>query len=299
MLGQVQDIDIKLLRVFLCIVECGGFARAQARLNMTPSAISTQMAHLEARLGGRLCERGHGEFYLTEHGEVVLEAAEQLLASLDDFRSKVVETQNELVGDLRIGIIDNSINNPQCRLMDAIHSFSERAPQATPKIRVCDPVELETMVTDGRLHLAIGPFPHGLSNLAYQPLFHEEQVLYCGSRHPLYDKKKPTIEDIESAKYVGWAESEFLIRDGGRLSLKQSASSPHIEGVASLILSGHYVGFQPVHYADYWVKQGLMKPLLPEYSGRKFQVHLITRKTGYLPQVAQRFVEELLNHSPE
>ena len=56
MLGALTDSDIKLLRVFYVIAQCGGFSAAQAQLNLSQSAISTRMAQLEARLGCRLHE---------------------------------------------------------------------------------------------------------------------------------------------------------------------------------------------------------------------------------------------------
>nr|WP_244109845.1 LysR family transcriptional regulator [Burkholderia arboris] len=44
-------MDLQLLRLFLTIVESGGFSAAQGTLGMAPSTISTQMAKLETRLG--------------------------------------------------------------------------------------------------------------------------------------------------------------------------------------------------------------------------------------------------------
>ena len=71
MLSKLADIDIKLLRVFLAIVEAGGFAAAQAQLNLSPSRISTLLADLEARLGMRLCQRGRVGFRLTDKGRAL------------------------------------------------------------------------------------------------------------------------------------------------------------------------------------------------------------------------------------
>ncbi len=51
---QVQDTDLKLLRIFETIVRCGGFAAAQPILNIGASSISEYMSQLETRLGLRL-----------------------------------------------------------------------------------------------------------------------------------------------------------------------------------------------------------------------------------------------------
>ncbi|MCH3064036.1 LysR family transcriptional regulator, partial [Listeria monocytogenes] len=64
MLRNVTDLDLRLLRIFACVVKCGGFTAAQAELNMSQSNISMHIASLEKRLGYRLCERGTGGFRL-------------------------------------------------------------------------------------------------------------------------------------------------------------------------------------------------------------------------------------------
>lgn len=60
MLGQLHDLDLHLLRLFVRVVECGGFSAAQGDLGLSQSSISQQMAKLETRLGYRLCSRGKG-----------------------------------------------------------------------------------------------------------------------------------------------------------------------------------------------------------------------------------------------
>lgn len=60
MLNQLRDLDLQLLRLFVTVVESGGFSAAQGELGVGQSTISTQMAKLETRLGFRLAShRGH------------------------------------------------------------------------------------------------------------------------------------------------------------------------------------------------------------------------------------------------
>jgi hypothetical protein len=33
MLSQVRDLDLQLLRLFVCVLECGGFSAAQGELS--------------------------------------------------------------------------------------------------------------------------------------------------------------------------------------------------------------------------------------------------------------------------
>jgi len=81
MLGQVHDPDLHLLRLFVTVVEAGGFSAAQGVLGLSQPTISQRMAHLETRVGYRLCSRGKGGFHLTEKGALLLDAARGLLLS--------------------------------------------------------------------------------------------------------------------------------------------------------------------------------------------------------------------------
>jgi hypothetical protein len=62
MLGQLHDPDLHLLRLFVTVVQAGGFSAAQGVLGLSQPSISQQMAKLETRLGYRLCSRGKGGF---------------------------------------------------------------------------------------------------------------------------------------------------------------------------------------------------------------------------------------------
>ena len=54
-LGHLGESDIRLLRVYVAVVEAGGLARAQGILNLSLSTISGYLTQLETRLGANLC----------------------------------------------------------------------------------------------------------------------------------------------------------------------------------------------------------------------------------------------------
>ncbi|MGQ3028986.1 MAG: LysR family transcriptional regulator, partial [Ferrovibrionaceae bacterium] len=67
----LDTADIRLLRLFMTIVEAGGFAAAQGELNLSLSTISTHVSTLETRLGVVLCKRGRSGFEVTPEGQAV------------------------------------------------------------------------------------------------------------------------------------------------------------------------------------------------------------------------------------
>ena len=295
MLDIIQDNDIKLLRIFRAIAESGGFSLAQAKLNISLSAISTYMSHLETRLGVRLCERGHGVFRLTDEGRATLEATEKLFAALENFQTDVAESQNKLVGELRIGLIDNCVTHPDSRIRAALRNFSDRAPDARTKIYVGGAIDLEEQVMDGRLHLAVGLFHHRVTGLEYIPLFKEDHLLYCGADHPLFNRCDTDLssEDFSKANYVSWGYIESLPDWTPPFAFNDVASSPYIEGISFFVLSGRFLAYLPTHYASFWSEQNLMRPLLPETIRRTAEFHLIINSSRKASQLTRAFCEDL------
>jgi len=82
---SVDNADIRLIRIFIRVVEAGGLSAAQADLNLSLStisekisAISEKISALEQRLGVTLCKRGRGGFQLTESGRQVFDECPSL-----------------------------------------------------------------------------------------------------------------------------------------------------------------------------------------------------------------------------
>tara|TARA_R110000823_G_scaffold125385_5_gene252059 strand:- start:14375 stop:15313 length:939 start_codon:yes stop_codon:yes gene_type:complete len=294
MLGKLQDADIKLLRMFRTIVRCGGFTPAQAELNISQSAISTQMAQLESRLDCRLCERGRGTFELTEEGKAVIEASDKLFAALEDFRTEVAGAKGRLGGELRLGLIDTTVTHSNPGIRDGLSRFCEAAPDASIAIYVGNALELEQQLLDNRLHVAIGIFHNQPDTLSFATLMEERQRLYCGTHHALFDNHASVRPDeIARMPYVSWGYAERESPANPAMQFNEKAQAQHIEGVAYLILTGHYIGFLPDHYADYWVQQGQMLALLPEHFCRSSTLSVACRKSAPRSKLTDCFLGQL------
>ena len=291
MIGTLRDIDLKLIRAFITVVESGGFVPAQAVLNVGPSRLSTMITELEERLGMRLCQRGRVGFALTESGREVYRAAQRLIADLEAFRSTVGSLRGKLTGNLRIGMVDNIISNPGQHVAEVIDRFCGRAQDVSITIHIDGPQELEAKVLDGRLDLAIGAFHHALPSLNYHPLFLEEQTLYCGRGHALFDRSPKSLDraDILGASYAGRGYME----DRRPLNLTAVANSFSMEGLAMLILSGRFIAYLPSHYAAQWAEAGAMRSLMRDAFSYQSLFEVVVRQGRGRTPTLQAFLEDL------
>ncbi|WP_019529040.1 LysR family transcriptional regulator [Dasania marina] len=297
MLGQLQDSDIKLLRVFWMVARCGSFHAAQVELNTSQATISTQIKQLEARLGRKICHRGRAGFQLTDEGRALLTCSERLFSSIDDFRNNLSEAFNEIRGELQFGIVDNLIHHPNWKLPAALENYYKIAPSVKIKLNVYAPSEIETRILDSTLQFAIISSSRKLPTLSYQTLFEEQQQLYCGKNHPLFKHPQTTFthSDLQEHDYFNWDHLESSFTGKHKLFKENKGGSASMEAVAYAVLSGQYLGYLPEHYAQQWVDNGEMRAIDNKKLRRFMPIMLVTKKTGKLSQIAELFIKELLD----
>ncbi len=265
-LGRVTDVDLRLLRIFQTVVDCGGLSAAEIDLGIGRSTISTHIAELEGRLGTKLCQRGRSGFALTARGKKIYEASLGLMRSLDVFRSEVNESQDGMAGELNVGICDNMIWDKEAKLSLVFRDFSAVASEVDLTLYVLSPDEIEHRLIDGRLHVGIAPVMHTLASLSYEHLFDEINYLYCARSHPLFDipDSEITTADLVRSQYVkkGYAVNSDL--QEANTAMGKRVVGFHVEAFALLILSGCYIGFLPEHYAAIWEEKGEIRRLHPK-----------------------------------
>ncbi|MDP5138675.1 LysR family transcriptional regulator [Rheinheimera baltica] len=291
---QVHDVDLKLLRVFVTIVECGGLSAAESRLNIGRSTISAHLSDLEVRLGVKLCKRGRSGFELTEPGRITYQASLELLQQCEAFANTIAGSKQQLSGRVTIAIIDTLVSDPRCKVAQAIAALKGKSDNIQFELYVCEAREVETAVANGRSLLGIGVSRHHIRGLDYTPLHNETNYLYCASGHPLFNCNTQDISrllqrsDVITSNYMRDKEAR---NDG--LNYQNSAIAYHDEGIAHLILTGKFIGYLPEHYASYWVDKGLFKPILPQQYSYQIPVMLITSKNNAATPLAQAMIEQI------
>lgn len=262
--GDVKDADLRLLRIFRMVVECGGFSAAEVELNISRAAISMAISDLEARIGLKLCQRGRSGFSLTDAGSEVYEAVLQLMASVEGFRTRVNSLHKWLKGELNIGITDNLVSMPEMIITDALSALKNRGPGVHINIRMIPPKDIEIAVLKGSLHTGVIPVHEPLAGLGYLPLYGEASQLYCAKNHPLFGKQKLPEKEVYKHDAVAPAYVQAPEIKKMHEPLNVVASATDREGIAFLILSGCYIGFLPVHFAERWVRDGKLMAINPE-----------------------------------
>ena len=278
-LPNLQDVDLRLLRVFEAVARNRGLSSAQRDLGVTQATISNQLARLERRLGLRLCERGRAGFALTREGRDVLAAARTLFRSIENFRSTIGATRGELLGDLHFGTVDAMWTNEILDLPGAFADFSALAPGVTIHMDVDAPQNLVQGLAEDRYQLILTPALGRPQRFNAVPLFAETQGLYCGRDHELFPVPDAKVTIASLVRYPYAARAYMSDQPGSlRTPFRSMAFTSHMESIALLVLSGGYIGHLPAHFARQWEAQGRMRRLHARNVSYDDQFHLVSRK---------------------
>ncbi|TXH33544.1 MAG: LysR family transcriptional regulator [Rhodospirillaceae bacterium] len=288
-----NERDLRLLKVFMTVVESGGYGGAQAEMNIGASTISNHMSELEQRLDTRLCQRGRIGFQLTDTGAQVYEAARRIFSAIGDFTGEMASIRGQLSGSLNLGLLDSAITNPLSPVHEAIWRFNQRDNDARVTVRVEELQTMEKLLLEGQLHAVIGCFPRKISGINYDYVYSEKQELYCGSRHPLFHEEAQSISIQNLSHYRVVSRSMWMQTELPRLMVETaSATVNDVLAKAFLIRTGTYIGFLPKHFGDSWVATGELKSLLPQVLGWSAAYYIATRKGFSGSPVMDYFLED-------
>lgn len=290
-LGQLSDMDLRLLRVFKSVVECGGMAAAELELNIGTSTVSRHIKDLETRLGLTLCRRGRAGFALTTEGQQIYTETLRLLAGADAFRSSVDEIHRRMGGQLNLAMFDKTASNPGAHLGQAIALFTELAPDVSLHLFVVPLNAIERGVIDGQFQVGVIPGHRSSDTLAYEELFAETMFLYCGAPHALF-KTEPsgmTWDDVRAYPFAGLGYHSPNMDISQQVHLARKATGYDQESIATLILSGKFLGFLPDHYAEGFVRSGQMRAVHPALFRYACSFFSIVRRAPQPSRVTRAF----------
>ena len=156
-------------------------------------------------------------------------------------------------------------------------------------------MDLERAVIDDRIHLAIGYFGRRLELLTYEALFRERQeLLLRPPPRPVRPLPERGLPGRPGTAPTGWPVAILWARTSAASPRPNTtATASHMEAIATLILSGHHIGYLPDHYARPWVEADHLRPIRPNDLGYEVTFDLVARKGRRQSAVLLAFMQDL------
>lgn len=207
----MADFSPTGLRVLREVVERGSFTAAARGLGYTQSAVSRQIAALEALAGRPLFERGRRGVALTPAGERLLMRATRVLDELDAARREVAAVTGAH-GPIRLGAFASAAAT---LVPAALGALADRHPDLVVTLREGTTPALVRALRAGTLDLAVvaqaPPFrPPDAETPALEltRLSEAELLVGVGPGHPFAGRQAVEIAELQDQRWVaGRSES--------------------------------------------------------------------------------------------
>lgn len=198
-------MELDQLRYFLRVAERQSFTRAAEELGISQPALSRSIQKLEEELGQPVLERRSRTVLLTDAGALLQARAQQVLTLLDDTKAELQDDSQR--GRVRVGAIPTIAPYFLPRIL---REFSREFPQATLLVQEHTTETLLKCCAQGELDLAILALPVSAKYLEVEVLFEEELLLVLAPAHPLVQREKVRLSDLEPYPFVLLEEAHCL-----------------------------------------------------------------------------------------
>ena len=266
-------LSVTRLRILREVAYGGSVSAAADALSYTQSAVSQQVATLEAEAGIALLERHPRGVTLTAAGQTLVGHAEGILARVDAAEAALAAIAGLRGGKLRLASFPTA---GATLLPGAIAAFRESYPDVELTLTEGEPEEIAPRLRRGELDLALlYEFDErtALADARIETLLEDPMYLALSREHPLAGKKGLRLEDLASESWV-----------------QTAGASPCARHV---VRRCHAAGFEPrvsFHSDDYQTVQGLVAAgvgvaLIPELALSATREEVAIRELAPAPPV--------------
>lgn len=239
------------LQTFAEVVRQGSISAAALELAYTQSAVSQQIAALEAEAGVALLDRHARGVRLTGAGQALLSHAEGVLAML-----QAAEEELAAIGGLRGGLLRAaSFPTAGATLMPlAIATFRARHPEVQLTLAEGEPEQIAPRLAAGELDLALlfeFDEPISARRIERIELLQDPMYLALPGGHRLAGRKRLRLEDLRAEAWIQTSHESACARHvvrsclGAGFTPNVSFESDDYQTVQGLVAAGVGVALIP------------------------------------------------------
>lgn len=221
-------MDLRQLRYFVKVVECGNITRASEAVHIAQPAISQQMRNLEQDMGMLLLERSVHGVRPTAAGLTLYRHAVELLRQADGTRELLRQDAEFPQGKVAIGMPSSTA---RVLAIPLVRTIRKRYPGIELELIDAPSADLGSLISSGRVSLAVIVDAVETRGLVSQPLLTE--ILYLIA-WPEFELKAGPVSIAELAKMpLILSSAPNMIRSRFDLALHEAGLSCNIPFEAS------------------------------------------------------------------
>jgi len=187
------EMTLVQLEYIIAVDTYKSFVMAAEKCFVTQPTLSMQIQKLEASLGVRIFDRSKQPILPTDIGKTIINQARIVLKESDKIKELIIETKDELGGEIRIGIIPTLA---PYLLPLFIQKFNKRFPEVKLVVQEALTTQIVQLLREGLLDTGIVVTPLNEKGIHEQVLFYEELLVYASKNNNNFNNSILFLEFI-------------------------------------------------------------------------------------------------------
>lgn len=233
-----MKITLEELRAWVAVVDTGSITAAADQLSQTSSGISRALSRLEQKLQTTLLHRTTRRLALTEEGQIFLDHARQILASVENAEEQIALRRETPAGRLRVNAATPFMLHVIAPL---VGEFSARYPQIQLELNT-DEVLIDLLEQQTDIAIRIGDLRD--SSIHARPLGTSKLHLVASPDYLAKHGRPGSVKDLASHRLIGFSypdkHNRWPVRgdDEQFMQIKPDIASSNGEVIRHLALCG-------------------------------------------------------------
>lgn len=288
--------NLERLRVFHAVAEAESFTQAADSLHLTQSGVSKHIKAMEEELGTPLFERLGRTVALTEAGEILYEAAREVIASVASAEQRIQELAGLSGGRLRVGA---SFPVGLYVLPRMLADYRKRYPAIEVTLAIATTASIQAKVLDNKLDFGLVSADVQHPKLLTFAFMTDELMVIVPPEHKWAHRRNIKAEELSGETFIFAAPGA-----GARVTVEERLKTngvvlPNIldfvnaEGVKHAVEVGLGVSIQPRGIVQREIENGSLAAIRLADMDPEIQYVYICRKKQ-IPSNAQKAFVEML-----
>ncbi|MBP6116620.1 MAG: LysR family transcriptional regulator [Neisseriaceae bacterium] len=279
---------LKGISAFVTSADAGSFTAAAEQLHLTNSAVSKQVARLEARLGTRLFERTTRSLSLTDAGAAFYATCVQVLADLDEAEASLHAQTRVPVGKLHLNLPASFGHR---KVLPMLLPYFAEQPRLQPQISFTD--RFVDLIEEGiDIAVRLGTPSTESSERLGQCLLGSEALIFCAAPAYLAKHGTPNTQaDLSHHRAIRYGKADGSTQPWTLPKPAPKMTHTLIIGSGDGLVQAAVAGAGVAQLASWLIEaeltEGRLVPILPHLNTAGLPLHLLwPRKRQLLPKVA-------------
>ena len=290
-----MNFTISQLKIFLKVVEFGSITKAADELHLTQPAVSIQLKNFQKDFKYPLTEIVNKRLYVTDFGNIIANACENLLNELEIINYKSLGYSNNYTGKLKISIVSTG----KYIMPYFLSKFLNQHPDIDLLMDVTNKSKVITNLEKNEIDFAlVSILPENLNLVSLELM---ENQLYLVSNKEIYDEIINNKKSIDSKPFIFREQGsstrqlmeKYISKNKFRTNKKIELTSN--EAVKQAVLAGIGISIMPLIGIKSEIANGKLKIIETKGLPIITKWRLVWLKEKKLSPIAQLYIDFLKN----